>query len=537
MRNNLTITIKDNQLRFSDQLVSDSMSHDQLVDILKLAIEEQETDLKNWVNAIKEKSHGHLLWAATWTDLRQDDLVGLNWYYFLEQIIVYIRQAFQFDTILIDIPVLSPVASYLKSRYGNLVFTQKPSWKKQVRAWLAPFKLIRTIFKKPTVSSLYKNGYWFSSPIDTHKHRYRDLLEQIGYKDPHQFFHANHYLTVKAANYGQSLNFSAWAKGSDWISAYKNVIQLRSKLKTTPTDSLLLAFLKQIKIQHFAGMVLREKWIERAMRALQPKAIFFATANAYSPARLMSRLAYRLRIPFYVFACRSMFTSLRMEERAIKADLEKVNDAHVADAFLVWDEFSRQTLIKQGFPEEVIYVHQSNKNTGNKKMEVTNRFLLLFTHDKEQNDALINVLEEVQPDGAWAIRMHPLQPLTAIQEKRLGAILPEYLDTSSVKMNAVKFQNVIALSINSTAAVEASSYGTGVLWLPFLNFRSIVFDEVMSILGEKVNSKIELKISLEVFQLDVHRKQLIEKSQEAYQKHFVGKDSLDAFLNKLEAIS
>lgn len=170
-------------------------------------------------------------------------------------------------------------------------------------------------------------------------------------------------------------------------------------------------------------------------------------------------------------------------------------------------------------------------------MEVTNRFLLLFTHDRSQNDALISVLESVRPAGAWAIRMHPLQPLTTTQEKRLKSVLPEYQDTSNAKMNAIGFHNVIALSINSTAAVEACSYGTGVLWLPFLNFRAIVFDEVMSILGEKVHSTEDLKKTLERFQLDTQRQQLIEACQEAYQKHFVGKDNLDAFLSKLEVIS
>lgn len=533
MSNNLTITIKENQLRFSDQLVSDSMSHNQLVDILKLSIEEQETDLKIWVDALKEKSHGHLLWAATWTDLRQDDLVGLNWYYFLEQVIVYVQKHFAFQIIHVAVPTPAIIAKYLQGRYNFVQFTEQYPREKRLRTLLSPLKLLPALLRTPGKQSIAKNGYWVKAPIQARRHRYRELLAKLDDGTPHQFFHANHNITVQSHGLGESLNFSRWAKANDFTAAWRVGKKLKGLISQSKSENLLLSFLKQMPLLHFAGMRLREIWIERAVENQQPKAIFFTTANTYSPARLMSRIAFRHNVPFYIVACRSMFTSLRMEERAIQIDHDKVNDAHVTDAHIVWDEFSRATLIEQGFDAEKIYLHQSAREKRKTVRTLENRFLILFTHDREQNESLLDALESVERNGQWSIRTHPLQPLSAHQINRVNQLLPGYLDISQWEMNKTAFQDVIALSINSTAAVEACSYGTAVIWLPFLNFRAILFDEVMKILGVKANNLEELDQLLEQYSRTEERKQLINRCDVAYQRYFTGKDTLYDLLNKI----
>lgn len=535
-KNELQVEIKNNKLRFNSPELSTYFDQSRLTSILLKSIERQEKDLQDWAFKVKNEKFGRFYWVSTWSELRQDDLVGLNLYYYLDELITVINSIHRFESIEMNVPVPRHVAHYLTSKHPTTRFVNLEHLSTRINYNLSPLKLFLFFTKKRSSTYKGKQALWFSSPVATDKHRYRDMLDYLKQDNNFLFFHANHNLDVSPGITGESLNFAAFGKFKDLWFALSVGLKVKNEVSKSGTNTLLQAFIQRMQPWHYAGMVLREIWIERAIQELNPKAIFFTTAITYPPARLMSYLAYKYNIPFFIVACRSMFTELRMEERAIQADLGKYNDAHVADAFIVWDEFSRKTLINQGFAKNEIYLHQGVKRQPDYKLILKNKFLLLFTHDSSQNDALISLLEKVVPQGEWAIRLHPIQPLTKNQKTRLENVLTNCTDTSHLKMNDIEFRDVIVISINSTAAVEACSYGAGVIWLPFLNFKAILFDEVMKLLGRKLESSAEFKSQLQLYLQASNRQKLINECKEAYTEHFIGETNLDLFLEKLNSV-
>ena len=257
----------------------------------------------------------------------------------------------------------------------------------------------------------------------------------------------------------------------------------------------------------------------------KPKAIFFATANTYSPARLLSRLAFIHEIPFYIVACRPMFTKLRSEERATLADLNNVNGASVCSAHIVWDEFSKKTLVEQGFMKEKVFVLQNKINfLKSTKLELSNGFMILFTHDKKFNDKMLSELSICNLEGPWWYRVHPNKKLTKNQVIQLNTILPNSIDISKTPMNNIQFDSIVVISINSTAAVEAASYGAGILWIPYLNFKSVIFEPVMTILGSIATNSQLLNKEINYLKSLDNKKELVTSCKKAYETFFKSKE-------------
>jgi hypothetical protein len=464
------------------------------------ANENLENDLICFVEEILHYNNAHLAWTQTYNDIRLDDLEGVIYEYFLKEMN---------DNYVPKLPATT---------FKNTV---------------APLKIFRSIAEKLFITKqvIPEQALWLSSAKNTKRNRYRHLMHYFR-NDEIAYFNASHIVDINVSAKDSNLNFVEQFKVKDIFKAFAKAIILKHKLRKNKTNSFVALWVKNMPWTHFFNMAIREIWVNRAIQKYKPKAILFTTANTYSPARMMSRLAKLYGVPFVVVACRSMFTYLRPEERACKIDLEEMNDARIADYFIVWDLFSKNTLVKSKIEADKIFISQLMLKSIVPELLLSNDNIVILTHESKMNDVLIDELVVACPDlSRIVIRTHPLCQLTAYQYKKLTKF--EIVDISNIAMNCITFDNCVAISINSTAAVEACSYGCGILWLPYLNKRAVIFEPVMAILGLVLDDTKDFKESISSLVSIEKRKDLINACTDSFKKNFSGNDSLKTLFKKL----
>jgi hypothetical protein len=90
----------------------------------------------------------------------------------------------------------------------------------------------------------------------------------------------------------------------------------------------------------------------------------------------------------------------------------------------------------------------------------------------------------------------------------------------------------MALTVNSTAIIEAVSHGCGAIWMPYLNARSLLFFEVMNQLGVMVENIHDLDNILN--SSDNELQELIVACQNVYISKFKATDQTSEFLEQMK---
>jgi hypothetical protein len=469
-----------------------------IIDKLLISNRQLETDLIKLRSHFENCKNGHLLWVATFRDLRSDDIVGLIDCYHNNK---PIQHYFSFRESVAPLKIVIP---FLKGLFSKKVFSDKKS-------------------------------IWILTGKHENKHRYRNLLSYFSSLYSFYCFTNNFSEDVVTENFN-SLNFARQARITDIFIALKISISLSiyaSKIKDT---SLVAQWIKNTPWTFYFNMALKDIWIDRALSKCPPGGIFFSTANTYPPARLLSRKAKLHNVPFIVIACRTMFVTTRPEERACILDIEEVNDAKIADYWLVWDKYSKNTLTQFNIESNKIFVSQPKAKNEKRANSNNGSYLLLLTHDKAQNENFINlwcdILEKV--NIAFSIRKHPLCDLTTQQKEKLDKF--QYTDYTGIPFSQLDMGGMIGISINSTAAIDICAMGGGVIWLPFLNPNSIVFEPIFDIIGLKVSDVKDFERALNEFENQDVRDSFVKASTDAYEKHFSSKDETLEFVNTLNTI-
>jgi hypothetical protein len=397
---------------------------------------------------------------------------------------------------------------------------------------LGPLKYIsKAILKKK--SDKINGQVWMSAPLNIVKHRYKHLFERISLTK--SFYGGTLDRTVNAENKEEAINFMGYLTFSDVFACFRKAIILNRAKRIIKPNKLVDYAIRNSRLQHLSATILKEKSVENTIKTNKPERILFTTANTYPPARIVARQAYLNQIPFIVVACRPMFTGARLEERLINADILKMNDAHVADAYAVWDEYSKQTLIDQGVNQASIYVTSPDPSEVS-KIKATQKFenslLILFTHEENLNQKLIEELVLLKKSKDIIIRQHPLKPLTASQFEKLNGKFNIISDITSRDYDNFEFINIMALTVNSTAIIEAVSHGCGAIWMPYLNARSLLFFEVMNQLGVMVENIHDLDNILN--SSDNELQELIVACQNVYISKFKATDQTSEFLEQMK---
>lgn len=457
-----------------------------------------ESDLIKLRPYFENCKNGHLLWAATFRDLRSDDIVGLIDCYHNNK---PIQHYFSFRERIAPLKIVIP---FLKGLFSKKVFPDKKS-------------------------------IWILTGKHEKKHRYRNLLSYFNGFYSYYCFTNNFSEDVVTENYN-SLNFARQARVKDIFIALNIGISLSRYAARIKDTSLVAQWIKKTPWTFYFNMALKDIWIDRVLNKCAPSGIFFSTANTYPTARLLSRQAKLHNVPFIVVACRPMFVATRPEERACALDIEEVNDAKIADYWLVWDKYSKNTLIQFNIDSNKIFVSQPEAKIEKRVNSNSGSYLLLLTHDKAQNENLVNlwcdILEEVNLE--FSIRKHPLCELTTQQKEKLGKF--QYTDYTGIPFSQLNSDGLIGISINSTAAIDICAEGGGVIWLPFLNPNSIVFEPIFDIIGLKISEAKDFERALIELENQDVRNSFIKACADAYEKYFSSKDETQEFVNTLNTM-
>lgn len=506
--------------------------------ILQASNKSLEDDLEIVVSRIKDIENGQHLWAITWNPLRLDDLQGIGLYYFIKEVIDYLILNQDISSLKLDGEFDSYFKSYLKKNYPSLKIKKritKMHFKTTIGFYVGPLKyILKAVLKRKNMNRI--NGkVWLSSPLRIEKHRYKHLLDKI--KLSKVFYGGRLDLTVNTNNQGVAINFLKYLSFKDMFDSYKEAIFLNRAKRRISSVNLVDYAIKNNEIQHLTATILKEKSVANALEINKPQRILFTTANTYPPARIVARQAYLNQIPFIVVACRPMFTKARLEESLINADIIKINGAHVADAYAVWDEYSKQTLMSQGVRANTIFV--TNPDPAHfPKIKATQKFknslLILFTHEENLNQKLIEDLLKLKGREDIIIRQHPLKPLTGSQLEALNSKFNIISDITSKDYGDFEFLNIMAITVNSTAIIEAVSHGCGAIWMPYLNARSLLFFEIMNQLGVMMENIQDLENLLK--QSDNELKEVIFECQKVYKNKFKAKDRTSEFLEQMKLI-
>lgn len=503
--------------------------------LLQKANQNLEKDLQAFIDVHKHLPNAHNYWATTYRHLRSDDLEGLALYYYVIEIIKNSIETQPNTKIKLYGNFESYFAKYLTSNFPQIEVSKHSTLKQKIEYNLGPFKYLLKAYKyalrNTEDKSALKNKVWLSIPIQPKKHRFKHLLNKI--TEAKVYYPARLEDKVIDNDQAKGIRFEEELGFKDLVIAFKKAFQLKQNLKKINATTLVCLEIKQNKAQHFYVMLLKEKAVEKAINKYKPTSILYTTANTYPFARIISRQAFLNHIPFTVVACRPMFIDTRLEERLIRADLEAVNDAFVANNFAVWDKFSKNTLLKAGVERDKIFVLNQNKQ-GEKptvKVSLKNALLILFSHEKELNQCLVDELLKLNIKSALVIRQHPLKKLTERQHNQLKTKFEITQDITSQPYSKYEFTNVLAITINSTAVLEAAQHGCGVIWLPYLNSRSIIFYEMMQKIGKWFDSAYELDHFLNSSTDGLFK--CIESSQIQYKELFESKDETDQLMKSL----
>jgi UDP-N-acetylglucosamine 2-epimerase len=529
----LKIIIKNNEFSFKKIKIPLS----ELYSILQQANECLEDDLEVAISKIKHFENGQHLWAMTWSPIRLDDLQGVGLYYFIIEVIGYLKLNQDKSSIILEGEFDGYFKKYLQKNFPDVIL-KKISSRSHIRNTigyhLGPLKYIaKAILKKK--SDKINGQVWMSSPLNIVKHRYKHLLERISLT---KIFYAGRLdRTVNAENKGDVINFMGYLNFSDVFASFRKAIILNRAKKIIKPIKLVDYAIRNSRLQHLSATILKERSVANIIKSNKPERILFTTANTYPPARILARQAYLNQIPFIVVACRHMFSGARLEERLINADILKINDAHVADAYAVWDEYSKQTLISQGVKETTIYVttpdpREVSKIKASQKFE--NSLLILFTHEENLNKKLVEDLVLLKKSKNIIIRQHPLKPLTASQFEKLSSNFNIISDITSKDYGNFEFINILAITINSTSIIEAVSHGCGAIWMPYLNARSLLFFEIMNQLGVMVENVQDLENLLN--SSDTELQAVIANCQKVYKNKFKAIDQTSEFLEQMKLI-
>jgi hypothetical protein len=530
----LKIIIKNNEFSFKGI----NIPLPELYSILQQANECLEEDLEVAISKIKHFDNGQHLWAMTWTPIRLDDLQGVGLYYFIKEIIDYLKLNQDKVSITLEGEFDGYFKKYLQKNFSDITL-KKISSKSHIGTsivyQLGPLKYIaKAILKKKNQVKI--NGQvWISAPLNIAKHRYKHLLDRISLTK--SFYSGRLDRSVNGENREEAINFMGCLTFSDVFASFRMAIILNRAKRIIKPIKLVDYAIRNSRVQHLVATILKEKSVANAIKTNKPERILFTSANTYPPARIVARQAYLNQIPFIVVACRPMFTAARLEERLINADILKINDAHVADAYAVWDEYSKQTLMSQGVNEASIYVTNSDLRQISKtrtKLKFKNSLLILFTFEENLNQKLIEELVLLKKSKEIIIRQHPLKPLTASQFEKLNVNFNIISDITSKDYDTFEFINILAITANSTSIIEAVSHGCGAIWMPYLSSRSLLFFEIMNQLGVMLKNVQDLENLLN--SSDNELQAVISDCQKVYKNKFKAKDQTLEFLEQMKLI-
>ena len=204
--------------------------------------------------------------------------------------------------------------------------------------------------------------------------------------------------------------------------------------------------------------------------------------------RLALSEAKRFGAQTTVFSCRPFLTENRSEDRLIYSDLKGYNKTTLGDEFIVLDKLSKDHLKKYNYQGRIQLYEFEQANNKDNLLHLKNGLLLLFA-GTYLNKSLIELLRDLKTEElrypVLYYREHPSKKIAQEQYDQLKSVTDKVVCLTGKLWSELYFENVIAVTCNTTAAIDAVSRGCTLLWLPYISEQSLQFSELMDIVGER----------------------------------------------------
>ncbi len=383
---------------------------------------------------------------------------------------------------------------YYRDRFDNYL-------KSVIRQQFGPIKYLVNYFisglnfKRPKLNKSVEESAFIFSNYQSNLNRLKDFHSDLNVDN---VYILDHSLT-KIVDIHSRNEFSTFAYNIHTIyralaKTYLFYEQRKEVIKGTRNSLFSTYLYKQTFFQTFY-VLLRWEAYHKIFERHKPKQIIVSSAFGDPLRRMPLGAASNTSLKTVLFLCRPNLSYLRAEDRLIRPDLLAYNQTSIGDEIVVLDKYSYEYLCDCGISPEIVKVYNfNNKKAPEAKNRFENGVLLLFAHNK-YNDDIIDTLERFINRGlifnCIYFREHPTVKITKNQIKRLKKIASNVINITKFNWVEISFKNVITFTANSTSAIDANVCGAEVAWCPFYTEHSTQFYPIMKKNGYILNSEQE----------------------------------------------
>lgn len=521
-------------LYVNDKHYHKTVSFQDRIKCWELALGNLDSDVSKLSDSTKCLKNNNFFWSYTYENHRNDGVLGTIHHYYAIELFNLLEKEYKIKEIKIEQFFPYSFYKFLILRFGNKI---KIPLKGRVEQFLKfyLYYYVKPIYKisnllfslnvfRPLTNSTKKiETFVCSSRKDRISNRFDFIKNQISNENV-AFYAKKLNRNLKSQSFA-SVNFFSLVFSVSLIKIVKKSVNLRKSVSEYLEYTSL--FELNVKLQSFwqyLYLILKESLFEKALIKIQPKEIYYSGSIADPEQKLSVATANRLKIKSIVVACRPTLSSFRSEDRIIKAEL--IDDFELPDLLIVKDNFSKKTLTNFGYSEEKIsVVHYSIDNEQKLTKYYENCLVLLLT----QYDINTLILEELSSTNYQCfdkllIRSHPnrrsIHAIDAKQERLIKDIKLPTENITDFEWNNLRFTNCVALGVNSTAMLEASSRGCGLIWLPYLSDLALQYFPVMDRLGAYAQSTLDFKLLMDKLIDSEFKTELVEKTNNYYLNEF-----------------
>ncbi|MGY6274894.1 hypothetical protein [Methylomonas sp. MgM2] len=523
--NKLILTIYDDacigaNLAIDDQPVQEFFSVDERLTVLETAAKKLDNDVLEIARAFKNCAEGIYAWPITDNWYLHDSfrLKGKNniiWYYYLIELINEIHRIKQVDCICIE-------SSFVSGALDEVLRANSFLVKRKLKgSFFWHLKNAAYFIKNVSVLIFMMNGFLNRKPrlkrkgypcvaIDVSggsNHKYGGFLRQI----------TSDYVSISinlkkgiffengiAYRLLSLLDLKAWVIGVHELISFNKA--LKQKQSQINHHNLLFKFIKKSNYILFFKNVLLILSIRKVFEVFQVKFVFFQSSLNNNLKKIFVFVAREKMAPSVCFLPRSL-AELRPAERVFKDRDFPLEQQLLPDFYHVTDKNSYELLVQHGIDaHRIIESDRAGRDDAplrfNWSKESSSEFgiVLILGGNKKANDKIINVFKGLlskKDEVLMSVRSHPLSPLTKSHIETLNRDYPDWFDASNRRYGDIPAKYILAISVSSTAMIEAAKSGCGIIWCPYMDEQALIMYSIMEKLGKLAKNDNDLIESVE----------------------------------------
>lgn len=475
--------------------------------LLNRATSRVEKDIEKLYEIDKNSEDAVFYWLFTKEWIRTDDIRGVWALWFSIEVLNYISQHNQSNTLLLSKGIPRIYRDIIKENINNyntvnvsadyLNVSTLKRIAKNIGRCVQPLSLISNLFKK---SQKGISGVLIETEIDFKGNRYGDISKFIEASDKASYFTLRYgrvygYENKSVFEIQKDISFSILKisikkllrlKSSNMLKRYWDVQTFRASFSS---HGYYLGMLEKIIFYNCF-----EKFVNKS----NIKSIVTVSSYHRPDTRIVWYLAQKYNIPSVNIAPRT-FNYEKPAENLLKCDIEAYDGKTLPNFFIFRDKFSlravigQKSLIENSFiANRQVEIHKKKKLEKSSCNKNEKSLIILLGNEYQQNQRLLKILISSNIYKVYDklyVRQHPKY----IDNRLFDNMNIQFMDITNQPMNNIlKNNNCVLLTISSTAAIEAGSLGGTIIWAPFISANSITTDALLKHIGKVTEDESEL---------------------------------------------